>query len=255
MNKTYLIAGGASLASLAVGATGGYFFAKNKLGKQFDERLERELVATQKHLAIQLMEARAGKPESPQDVVITYTEATPEEAKELADEAKKAFTDYQGLSTTNGNAPDQVIQNNLFDTDKRPKLPPRGPGGKFLPRTAVEENRTPEPYLIEEDDFLANLPDHLQENLRWYPNDGTLLNYADEEVELAKVGEENLNKFPEVDEGEPRVIFVRNEGMAYDYEIKLMGVGLTEEMGFANGDLDSPDYVEEHDDEYMLNQD
>jgi hypothetical protein len=62
MNKTILVVGGASVASLAAGAAGGYFFAKNKLGKEFDERLDQELDSVKRHHAVLLMQAKENKP-------------------------------------------------------------------------------------------------------------------------------------------------------------------------------------------------
>lgn len=69
MNKTILIAGGAAVASLAVGTAGGYFFAKQRFEKIRKEEVDRELAAAKKHYSLLLMQAQ--KPEDPKDLVIS----------------------------------------------------------------------------------------------------------------------------------------------------------------------------------------
>jgi len=215
VNKAILVAGGACVASLAAGATGGYLFAKNKLGKAFDARMDAELATIRKRHAIQLQEARQ-KP-SLDDLEPTPTKLkssaellgehmgvsvdnlvgpkvveeeapAPEELerrKKLEQRGKAALTDYAGISTQNGNGNDTLSTENIFRTDKKqhPPLPPRdGVTGKFIPRPKDE---IPEegPYLIDETMFLANVQEHHQRSLLWFVRNQVLCEKLDGEVD------------------------------------------------------------------------
>jgi hypothetical protein len=171
MNKTILIAGGASVASLAAGATGGYFFAKKKLGKEFDTRLDKELETIKKHHAVQLMQAKENKPsleelakkieeparddagwlvrgENESDESYnnrvdaeykeeTLTDEEIAEAEQREVEGEKALVDYRGISTkavqSTNESPADKARRLIGKTNPRP-LPPRGDGGKFVKR-------------------------------------------------------------------------------------------------------------------------
>lgn len=266
MNKTFLIAGGTAVVSLAVGTAGGYFIAKKRFEDGLPEIINNETEAMRKHFSVLLMEARNGKPSSPADIPRREDEdpegadALPdpdelsdeEETEEFSDEdkvvygnAQRALTDYQKISTQivrDQPRKPEVVTNNVFDTAKsvRP-LPPRGPGGKFRPKTVREENSEP-PELIDAEVFLSNDSGNDQESLLYFINDKTLVLTADpnEGYDVNKVGEVNLTLFPNVPEGEASMIYVSNMGLGIDYEIKRMDESLTDHLGMGeNGeDLD-----------------
>lgn len=262
MKKTYLIIGGASAVSLAAGAAGGYLFAKKRFEEILQETVAREVLATKKYYAIQLAEARSGKPEDPADIVEPsldeqdHTDGPDEELTEkdkaviakgrkVLDEASKAMTDYQGLSASPGNG--HVVTNNIFTTEaaRKPKLPPRDDTGKFLPKSAVVEEIS-SPHMISGDDFLANDPEHEQESLLYFANEDTLVSAADynEVIDSDLVGD-NLSFFPD---DIPSVIYIRNEKLHIDYQITRTHDNLTEALGLGESDADMPD--EDHADEF-----
>lgn len=260
LNKTILIAGGASLASLAAGAASGYFFARNKLGKQFDERLDAEVAAVKKQYSIMLMQAKEDKSDpaeladknehergeyEPSDEEILAMEEQ-EQSSRVIDalrEAKKAgikasgeraLTDYQGISTSKM-AADGTIKSNIFENaPKTPHpLPPRDmTTGKF-----VKKNPELTPYLIKEEEFLENEPEHAQENYMWFVKDQTLIRMEDQEaVDIDIVGEALLTLFPPKVGDDPQCIYVRNEGLKLDLDITLTEESLTEYMGLGETD-------------------
>lgn len=269
MNKTIIIAGGASVASLAIGGAGGYFLAKKKFDETVEARVQKEVDATKKFYSVLLMEAR----EKPAEVPDVEEGAPEDEEEELGDEpdpdleqlddplrgaqpdtttvvgkAKAAMIDYRGYGE-NGVSNGEVTTSNVFDRDKPKKqLPPREPGtGKFLPKTAVEQAQSEDggnqpPAIITHEDFLLNEEEYDQENLTYFINDKTLLGYDPESpIDTAVVGEVNLTLFPEVPEGEPSIICVRNHGLRMDYEIKLATESLTEYMGLGESESDFND--------------
>lgn len=274
MNKSYLIVGGASAVSLAVGGTAGYLVAKRRFNAIIETRIDEEVNKTKKHYSVLLMEAKQGKPDSPEDISLSDDEEenddlTPEDeevvakGRETLGRAAKALTDYQGISSRQmsdaGKPPLEDIggNRNIFsDAASRPKkvLPPREPGtGKFLPKAKTEE--TPErektPYIITHEEFLLGDLDFEQENLRWFVNDQTLIQVFDNEVvEIDRVGEVNLTLFPETAEDEPSIICVRNEWLQMDYEIQSTKESLTEYMGLSTENDDSEeDTVVDSDDD------
>lgn len=251
MNKTYLIVGGASVASLAVGAVGGYFAAKKRFDKALDTMIEEQVEATKRQYSVMLMEAQYGKPASPADIVSPQptkkvdekeTPLTQAEKQARAKEAVRAPTNYQGMSKPELS---EVVDNNIFTAQQRGKaLPPRDERGKFLPKDTPSNGSHPDPYIIEPDEFLRNTPEHEQDSLLWFANDETLIVVADSEAfDIGKVGDDFMHFFPEGEE--PSVVYVRNEGMGEDYQITRTFENLTEYMGLGETEDDLPDDEDE----------
>jgi hypothetical protein len=257
MNKTIVIAGGAAVASLAVGATGGYLYAKTKLTKEMDLRLENEIAETKKYFSVLLAEAKAGKPETVTEVITS--DPSPAEILDVIDEEEveeptkeqilrdrngpRALVNYQGFAK-----PDlsQVVENNIFSSTATPKkkLPPRDESGKFLPvpGNTLDESDMPEetPYIITAEVFLANSPDHHQENVKYFVHDKTVLDTANESVDIELIGEVNLTLIPTEPGGDGRrYICVRNEVLMVDYEVELTEERVAVYMGL--GDVDEDD--------------
>lgn len=249
MNKTILIAGGTAVVSLAMGATGGYLFAKNKITKAFDLRLDHEIAETKKYYALRQM--TADKPTSIADIPVTESlpavetdELTPEgisKAKAVhkarikkAVDGKAALVNYQGFAKPNlTDVP--VKEHNIFadqPRDSRPPLPPRDEAtGKFIPRPA--EPDPDRPYYIKHDDFLGNPFDYEQENLRYFAAEDTLLNYANDVIENELIGDHNLKEFMETEPDAGDIVCVRNETLQQDYEIQYVTEPLTDYIGLA----------------------
>lgn len=262
MNKTIIIAGGASLASLAAGGVAGYFYAKNKLGAEFDLRLEHELEEAKKKYSVMLSQASKPSPESlakkhqrgepteeeasdePSDEEIFEQEA---ETKEREKNGKAALTNYQNFHKAP--ADDGLVHQNIFSGDgkhQRP-LPPRdNETGRFVSQreSSDEEDKTGI-EVISAEMFVANPMDNHQDALLWFINDDTLLKKedTDETVDVMWVGPENLtiDKFPPQRGMEPQCIYVRNHSLGIDYDITLRTDSLTDFMGFGENAGESDD--------------
>lgn len=279
MNRTILIAGGAAIASLAVGTAGGYLFAKKRFEKGLPELIEKETDAVKKHYALQLMEARSGKPASPADIpkqpsLLGLTETLrlvePDDEEEVAPgspkdltpadmavrekgrvalaKAKAALTDYNGISTTavKEDGVSSEGKQNIFDVSEEvtPKKATRyrddkGHFRKPTPREAASEP----PEIVDADVFLNNVEDWDQESLLYFVRDKTLVLEADpnEAIDNDRIGEVNLTLFPQVPEGDPCMIFVRNSALKTLYEVKKMGGSLTEYFGLGEDGEDHDD--------------
>jgi len=278
MNKTVLIAGGASVVSLAIGGTAGYFIAKSKFDKTINDLIAIEVDKTRKHfsdvtekLEEELRELKdseddeqevASEPDDePSDL---SSELDRKAAEKLKANAKTALTNYQGISTgqvLNGpEKPDlqSLVNKNIFEKGNQGQKPPqpRNEKGRFRPRHSqedVSESENDPPQLISEEEFLANDPENEQESALYYIRDKVVVLTADlsEEIETAVIGEVNLTLFPEDD---PRVIYVRNSGLNIDYQVTLTESSLTKDMGMGEDEHDADSEESELDDEYA-NQD
>jgi hypothetical protein len=245
MNKFYVILSGSVAGALAAGGAGGYLFAKKQFDKKIDGLIAREVAETRKFYSLQIMQLKENKPATPGELLAQKEqereeEAEPEPSDEeilLEQEAAKAATNYRGYSKSESDQTNGSQHNNIFSDSAKPPRNfsrDRGADGKFLPKQHDQRNEPPE--IIDEDTFLSD-DEFEEENLKFFMKENELLDYANESVDIAKVGEVNLTLFPEVEEGKPSVIFVRNHGLAIKYEILRMDLPLAEYMGF--GDVDS----------------
>lgn len=266
VNKIYPIIGGAVVASLAAGATGGYLYAKAKFAKEFDARLDIEMNATKKYYSLQIMQAKEGKDKSPAEVAaeLAAAEEDPdfegledaEDDDEVIEQQRAAFREklkkegetarvnYQGYAKPEL-ADIPVKEHNIFadkPRDRRPPLPPRDETtGKFLAKDGMGVVRKDEPatevkpveglYSIEKEDFLANPFDYAQENVRYFPDEDTIIDFAGEVVENFMVGEHNLEGWKETNPEAGDILCVRNETLEHDYEIAWTTESLTEYLG------------------------
>lgn len=270
MNKTLIIAGGASVASLAAGAAGGYFYAKRKFDARVDGLIALEVQKTRKHFLDRLKKAEDDKnsllrqleaaafpvamEEKPLELECEDREVeTPEEIErrqELKDNAGKALTDYRVFAPK----PDLAT---VANGSAKKRMPPRDPAnGKFVsPAVAVvnpsEAKASTAPYHITPEEFLLNDPEYAQESAFYFVNDKTVLLIAEqEEVDLGRVGEDNLAFFPP--DEDPSVIYIRNDGLQTDYQITRTEQSLTVYMGLGEDDADLDDTDREHEDDRAL---
>lgn len=267
MNKTtILVAGGASAVSLAAGAAGGYFYAKRRFDATLDGLIALEVAKTKKYFSVLLTEAKNGnaKPDDPADIPSEVDEElelegedsdeelsekdlkTIAEGRKTQVEATEALTNYQGYSKQE--APQTTVAHNIFSNaapSKKP-LPPRGPGGKFVPKSQARKKEI-EPQLIDERTFLLNEDEQEQKSLLYFKHEDTLIDIEqnNEPVDNAVIGEVNLTLFPEPDSLGESTIYVRNEGLGADYQVKLMGESLTDYIGLGEDpDFDETDAAE-----------
>ena len=260
MNKQALILAGTAIASLGAGAAGGYFYAAKKLGKAFDDRMDREIITLNNHY----QKMREDLYEELSLEVDKVEEPAPEEVttrREKFRASKVAQTDYRGISngkilnTDDKPEPAGLIKNNIIaDAEKdgrvvekgKKALPPRDDSsGRFVKQTP-EEPHPDAPYTIEMDDFLGNPFDYEQENLRYFDTEdgGTLLDTADETIDNDRVGQRNLDELKKLGYG--HTICVRNEGLAIDYEILYTDENIAHVLGIVD-----PEELEDDGDEDM----
>lgn len=252
MSKIALVAGGTAVVSLAAGAASGYFYAKKQFDKKLLIELETESQRVKKYYAIQVAQA-SSKPATPGELLVDKPEvdSVAEDALDFEDrlaaeeeadrerEAQGVIIDYKGISTDRVKKKTTLETTNIFDTAVRPtpKLPPRGPGGKFQKADEDDSPKIPGPYLISVNSFAEGCG-YEQFNYTYYANDNMILDYNNEVVDLSWVGEENLTKFGSGydEEAGDSMIFVRNDKLSMDFEIQSVEEPVGPVLGIVSDD-------------------
>lgn len=266
MNKTILIAGGASLASLAIGGAAGYYLGVKKMAGEFEKMLDEELAKAKKVYAVRYSEANASKPASPADIPkrsdsedsLELEGDDPEEDDELSEEDTRALgrrreqpvrtlVDYRNFAKDTDN-PDYVEKNIFTESATTPPktspLPPRSPeNGRFTKRAdppTPTGPSNPQPYRIMQEDFLRNEHEFDSHNYIYFPDEEILVDVENdnETIDLGIVGQENLTAFPEPDENGYSAVFICNERMGRVIEIRLSQQSLTSFVNLAETGMD-----------------
>lgn len=193
---------GASLA----GAAAGYFFAREKLGREFDERLESELAAMEKHYRKAEKRGEFSSPESALEAI--RPDLVP---------AAKALTKYQGrFDETKAEVTEVATTKNIFTSEK-----------VDVDWELEKRNRTEEaPYVLTADEYMQGELTYQQVTLTYFAGDDVLVDERDDVVEGDDadmlVGLNNLKKFGLQSE-DPNVVYVRNHVKEIDIEINQHG--------------------------------
>jgi|SRR5690348_1418489 len=206
MNRTVLIAGGASIVSFAAGVAAGYFALRKKFEADYAERLTVEIRETQKFYA-KLSEKEGYK---------TVEDA----AAALLPQAVGALKEYQGQEPKFFEAVDAEKE---FAKEEPVSVRNAFEGG-WSTETIQEKdkrNRTEEaPYILEKEEYLNNESEYTQSTLTWYEGDRILTDSRDDVITEVDdtVGEGNLSNFG-YGSGDPKVLYVRNDVLEIEFEI------------------------------------
>ena len=85
------------------------------------------------------------------------------------------------------------------------------------------------PFVIDQDEFVNGMPAYDKLTITFYGGDDTLVDDHDEIMQYDIVGQEAINMIK--DEAGPDVVYVRNDGLAIDYEIIFVEAGFAEVNG------------------------
>lgn len=205
--ETYIV----GAVALVAGAAGGFFGAKYMYEKKFQEDLDAEVAEVKEFYA------KANK---------AGDYATPEAAAErlgLVGEAADAIRSYQGVET-----PVEVVVSvedgttvNVFD-------------GVTARALNIEERSHAIPYVITNEEFFQNEPEHEQVTITYYMGDDVLADDKDGVIEDVDtlIQRENLQLFGVGSEDEA-IVYIRNEKKTIDFEItRSEGKYAHEVLGF-----------------------
>lgn len=234
--RTPVFVGVASVASAAVGATAGYRVAASKLEKKYDEIVQQE-IEDAKNFYSRINKTNAeGEKLSLEEV-----------AKDrLGEDAAAALRSYGGVyaggvveppvETEDELIAEEVVvekttvtQRNVF-SDKA-HVADQDSGWDFEAELARRSGD--KPYVISEEEFLKNDSNYDQVALTYFEEDDVLVDEGDDLVPDSDiVGEDNLMRFGQGTK-DKNGLFVRNEELETDFEIKRSNGSYTREvLGF-----------------------
>jgi hypothetical protein len=196
--STSLIAFGA----VAVGAVGGYLFAKDHLGREFDERLEREIDQAKEFYR------KTAKVEE-----FSSPERTLETLRPEFVAAAQALTQYSGrFDESKVEVPSVKTTRNIFESVK--------PDVEW---ELMVRNRTEEaPYVLTQAEYMEGELEFQQITLTYFEGDNVLVDERDDVVEGDDadmlMGLNNLQHFGLQSEDE-NVVYVRNHEKELDLQV------------------------------------
>lgn len=198
---------GIAVVGAGIGFVVGFKLAEKQLTARFEERLENETKDMR-----EFYETVRKPYATPQDAVKELI--VPEVAKDPR--VKNGQTQYH-----------KVVQRHEEEREVEPVKP--------MPEQPVVQNvfQSEEPFVITQDSFMQNDPEHEQATLTYYEKSDTLCGEADEPIENALIvaGTAYKSRFGE-DSSDPNVVHVRNPGLNMDFEIvRSMGSYEEEVLG------------------------
>lgn len=209
-NKNLMIISAISAVSVTVGFAAGYFVARKRLEQEFEDLAKREIAEAKQFYSVLHKKDKFETPEA------AVAELIPSDEQNEFTQAATAMKVYQG-DLEDKIQPHDVIQQNVFvaaqvnvnlsDADWEKEL----------------RNRTEEaPYVLNQQEFMANDNDNVQVTLTYYAGDKTLVDEREDLIDNIDklIGEYNLEKFGHWS-GDARILYVRNDVKDLDFEIVL----------------------------------
>lgn len=209
--KKALMFGATAVISAAIGAVGGYMFAVKRLNDLYNEQMEEEIertrvfndqkkFATPQEAVEELIEKRQAA-----EAVTNGNEVSTEDLERVVKHLR-----YDKVE--NGVAPEAADHKNIFDVG-----PSSGEDDTFEEEVAARD-RT-KPYIISDEENMANETGYDQITLTWYEGDGVLADDKDSVVEKMQrtVGLENI-RFGHRS-NDPNIVYVRNERLSAEFTI------------------------------------
>lgn len=193
---------GASVAGLAVGALAGYKVAEKRLAAIFEERLENE-TASMKEFYTTIKKPYP----TPEEAV---AELIPEKEKIEDPRVKAQKVQYNKIVKEEGYEAEMDEAEAELAAAATPK------------NVFVEAHKDGLPYIISQDSYMANDPDHAQDTVTYYQTDDGYVVVDQRDIVLDNVndilGTDFMTRFGEGSSDE-NAVHVRNEKLNMDFEI------------------------------------
>lgn len=215
-NKPVLL--GVSILSAAAGAFAGYKFAERQLIAKFEERLELE-TAEMKEFYSNVKKPYATPEEAVADLIPEQAEA-PEDPRERQQKVRyhkivqEEYTLADPTEEEQGGEAAKVEEvRNVFDGENPKKI-----------------------YVIDQDDFMQNDPEHEQCTVTYFMKGGDLTDEHDHilDNQLELIGDDFVSRFG-WGSSEDHIVHVRNDILRRDFEV------VRSENSYNHDVLDEPD--------------
>lgn len=214
------IAAFSAISGAIAGAAAAYVVLMKKFEKEFQDRLDTEVMATRNFYTV----INKTQYPTPTDAALMLLD------EENAEEVRQEMASYdETLSNLNyreieeGESSLTEVVRNVFTDAANSTWDPEA--------EEAARDRT-KPYILEHDEFYES--DRDQSQLTWFEGDGVLADDKDEHIPDIDgvVGLANLEKFGHGSR-DPNILYIRNEKLEVDFEIVLNEGKYTEQiMGF-----------------------
>lgn len=238
-NNPWLLVG-VGVIALSVGAAGGYFAAKKVLEPKYEKIAAQEIAEAKLFYASKHKQGAFSTPEQ----VAEARGVTPEDTDSLVEESKAvryarkkaeaAMVQYKGEGETVEDISDQMDEERPVTKRVERELPPQVKNifaedqpqpeedGAWNYEAELAGRDTTEPYVIHQDEYMENEPEHSQVTVTYYDGDDVLV-------------DERERPIPDVDETigleatklfghgstDPNIVYVRNDRLDLDFEVVL----------------------------------
>lgn len=225
----------------AAGTIIGFEIAKRKYTKRFEAEMERELESARKFYTRLNKVDENGETVTPEDLA----------KKHLAEEAADALQDYKEgpvippnrVKANNATSYNRVVAEDVKVVETPDGLEATGTvvdsnifvNGKAFDPDVFDvdaEERDPEsPYVVSQEEFMENEPDHQQVTITYYAGDDILADERDVPIEQveATVGVDNLARFGHGSK-DKNIVYIRNERTEIDFEVAYSAGKFSEEV-------------------------
>lgn len=206
MNTKVLVAGTA-LVSAAVGAVGGFLYAKKLLADGYAEIAKEEIEQARDHYAKLY---KRDEYESPEQVLAKRKPGASKDA------SGRTISEVDGPpSNWRAVVPPVPILERVVKGLKKPTQPD-GEG----------------PYIITVEEYMAGDLGYEQVTLTWYEPDQTIADEADDIVDDVdtKIGLHHMERFGQGSK-DKNTVYIRNEKLSIDYEVVRSRQSLREALG------------------------
>lgn len=226
VNKTVLIAVGGGVVVFTGGALSGYFYAEHKLRAEVASKLEEELDGIREHYSKKYKSGQYATPE-------TAVEATlRQDAGQIAQSMGYLPTPEE--TTEEEPEPEETVVKNVFiePPADRTTRELEYEGWDYENERARRAGK--KIYIITQEEFFTNEPEHNQATLTYFEGDGVLVDETDVPIDdISKVvGTEHNLKFGH-GTSDPNSVHIRNEELEHDVEVvRSHGKFGEEVMGF-----------------------
>jgi len=223
VKKILLVAGGASVVSLAAGLVGGFLYAKKLLVAAYNEQMEAEIERQKRYFSAVY---KKGEFADPENLVKAFAGEDEVEKADLDDQTKDAQelvrvlqkTKYNRVSV--GPAKLELPKDQPVKETKSIFVDRGHDESDEAFRAAVAARTTKRPYILSHDEFMANEKDYTQITATYYAGDEVLVDAADDQPLIKpeiSIGMNNL-QFG-LWSKDQNVVYVRNDKLETEFEV------------------------------------
>lgn len=219
LNKAVVVGSCASALTLAAGSLAGYYVAKHRLEEKYEEQSRREIAEARRFYNV--LHKKDGY-QTPEETAVGL---------HLFNDAVDAMRSYKGRTDEH-----PTVENHPQNHEEEiPEQHEEDPN--YMDRNVFEGNQEPSnevwhaflesrnqhaPYILSKEEYFQNETNYSQVTLTYFAGDAVLADDRDQYVDTVDdtVGLVNLERFGFWSE-DPRVVYVRNERLACDFEVLL----------------------------------